>query len=135
MNSSAPTSGWPTRDRALLIADPSPAFLVGIEFISVLVSGATTSEIPRPNRVSAGSTSTRTDIGGSSVERSSSVASHGSDVGVIRANGSMPTAMISGLITRNGFGPIRLAAAPTLVDSTTSRMPLGKPVSAAAVAR
>ena len=47
---------------------------------------------------------------------------------------SMPTAMISGPITRNGFGPIRPAAAPTLVDSTTSRMPLGKPVSAAAVA-
>ena len=35
---SAPRRGWPTRDRALLIADPSPEWLAGIEPISVLVT-------------------------------------------------------------------------------------------------
>jgi len=49
MNSTAPRSGVPTRDTALLIAEPRPALRVGIELMSVLVSGATTSEMPSPN--------------------------------------------------------------------------------------
>ena len=58
----------PTRDTALLIAEPSPALRLGIEPMSVLVSGATTSEMPSPNVISAGSTSMNTDAGGISVD-------------------------------------------------------------------
>ena len=47
--SRADSSGWPIRLIALLIADASPAFETGTEPISVVVSGATTSEIPTPN--------------------------------------------------------------------------------------
>ena len=46
MKMTAPSSGWPTREIALLIADPSPEKRPGTEPISVLVSGATTSEMP-----------------------------------------------------------------------------------------
>ena len=42
-------SGWPTREIELLIADPSPENRPGTEPISVLVSGATTHEMPTPN--------------------------------------------------------------------------------------
>ena len=48
MKITAARIGWPTREMALLIADPRPELRDGIELISVLVSGATTSEIPRP---------------------------------------------------------------------------------------
>ena len=51
MKMSAPSSGWPTRAIELLIADPSPEKRPEIEPISVLVSGATTSEMPSPNRM------------------------------------------------------------------------------------
>jgi hypothetical protein len=105
-----------------------------MEFISVLVRGATTSAIPMPNVTSAGSTSMNTDAGGMSVERSSSDARHGSEVAGIRDHHNMPAAISSGPMTRNGFGPIRPAAAPTRLDRTNSRMPVGRPTSAAAVA-
>ena len=49
--------------------------------MSVLVSGATTSEIPSPNVMSAGSTSMNDRAGGMSVDGFSNVAFHGSDVG------------------------------------------------------
>ena len=51
MKMSAPRSGWPTREIELLIADPRPEKRPEIEPISVLVSGATTHEIPSPNRI------------------------------------------------------------------------------------
>ena len=47
----APSSGWPTREIELLMADPIPEKRPEIEPISVLVSGATTHEIPSPNRI------------------------------------------------------------------------------------
>src|SRR5262245_39026637 len=130
----APTNGWPTRDTALLIADPRPAFRVGIEPISVLVNGATTNAIPSPNRMVAGSTSMNTDGGGTSVAGSSNDASHGCEVGGILAHQSIAADMISGPATRNGFALPRPAAAPIRVDSDTSMIPVGSPISAAAVA-
>ena len=47
---SAPRSGWPTREIELLMADPTPEYRPEIEPISVLVKGATTNEMPTPNR-------------------------------------------------------------------------------------
>ena len=54
MKMTAERSGWPTREIALLIADASPALATGTELIRVLVSGATTRLIPRPNRMIPG---------------------------------------------------------------------------------
>jgi hypothetical protein len=48
MKTVAATSGWPTRDSALLIADASPAFRIGTELMSPVVSGATMSARPSP---------------------------------------------------------------------------------------
>jgi hypothetical protein len=70
----------------LLIAEPRPALRVGIEPMSVLVSGATTSEMPSPNVIRAGSTSMNTELGGISVDGFSNEAFHASDVA-----GSGPT--------------------------------------------
>ena len=48
MNSTAVNSGCPTRDTALLMAEPRPALRTGTESISAVVSGATTSVMPTP---------------------------------------------------------------------------------------
>ena len=50
MKMSAPSSGWPTRAIELLMAEPIPEKRPEIEPIKVLVSGATTHEMPRPKR-------------------------------------------------------------------------------------
>ena len=55
MNTAAATSGWPTRDRALLIAEAMPELRTGTELMSAVVSGATSSEIPIPKMIDAGS--------------------------------------------------------------------------------
>ena len=67
---SARTSGWPTREIALLIAEPIPAFATGIEPMSAVVRGATTSVIPIPKRRTEGSTSMRLEVGGAQVDTS-----------------------------------------------------------------
>ena len=56
MKMSAPSSGWPTREIELLMADPMPEKRPEIEPISVLVSGATTQRDAEPeqHRVRAG---------------------------------------------------------------------------------
>ena len=54
MKITAERSGWPTREIALLIAEAIPAFETGTELIRVLVRGATTMLIPRPNRMIPG---------------------------------------------------------------------------------
>ena len=66
MNTVAATSGWPTRDRALLIAEAIPAFRTGTELISPVVSGATSSESPSPKTITAGMGPTSASIGGTS---------------------------------------------------------------------
>ena len=98
----APISGWPTRDRALLIADPSPEFRPGIEPISVLVRGATTIAIPSAER-----DADRQDVDQGVRPAGSSVAGP-AEVGLptaptsagIRASQSWPAATISGPATR-----------------------------------
>ena len=66
MKMTAARSGWPTREIALLIADASPELRTGTDPMSVVVSGATTSEIPSPNSSTAGRMSTRVETGGMS---------------------------------------------------------------------
>ena len=46
MKMSAPTSGEPTREIELLIAEASPEYRPDTEPISVVVSGATTNDMP-----------------------------------------------------------------------------------------
>ncbi len=119
---------------ALLIADATPAFRTGTDDISVDVSGATTSDSPTPNSTMNGRTSTSTEPGGAIVAGSSNASRHGSEVAGIRANQARPAAMSSGPATRNGRAPYRPASAPTRVDSTVSRIPVGSPTTPAAVA-
>ena len=54
MKMSAPSSGWPTREIELLMAEPRPEKRPEIEPISVLVSGATTHEMPSPKQDGVG---------------------------------------------------------------------------------
>jgi hypothetical protein len=68
-----------------LIAEPSPDRRSGIEFISVLVSGATTIEMPTPDRSTAGRMSIRTSTGGISVAGRARSACQGTEVGGRRA--------------------------------------------------
>src|ERR1700704_4458630 len=96
----APTSGVPTRDSALLIAEPMPALRVGIELISVVVRGGTTREIPSPNRISAGRPATKSAPGGPRLAGPPTDARHGDDVAGMRAHQRTPAAMISGPATR-----------------------------------
>ena len=51
---SAPASCGPTREMALLMADPRPAWRAGTERISAVVSGATITARPKPNRSDEG---------------------------------------------------------------------------------
>ena len=54
MNSAAPANGAPTREMALLMAEPRPTLRSGIEAISAVVRGATTSDRPRPKTTEDG---------------------------------------------------------------------------------
>src|SRR6185437_7046247 len=110
---------------ALLIADASPELRTGTEPMSVVVSGATTHEIPSPNRRIEGRTSTRVPTGGTRVDGEANAASHGSLVAGIRASQSSPAAMSSGPATRNGRAPTRPAIDPMRADSRVSMAALG----------
>jgi len=67
MKIKAPSSGCPTRAIELLIAEPRPEKRPEIELIRVLVSGATTHEIPRPKSSTYGRMSTKYGPGGTRV--------------------------------------------------------------------
>src|SRR6476661_2986763 len=101
MNRTAPSSGDPTRERALLIAEPRPENRVGIEPMSVEVSGATTSEMPTPKSRIDGRTSMNTSSGGTNVDGSLIAIFQGADVAGSRAYQTSPAAMSSGPAVRN----------------------------------
>ena len=134
MKITAPRSGCPTRDRALLIAEPRPEFRAGIELISVLVSGATTIPIPTPNAMFAGRTSIRASTGGIRVMGRPSSASHGCVEAGMRASHSWPAATTSGPTTRKMRDPKRPVRPPTRAESDAIRIPDGRPMIAAPVA-
>src|SRR2546428_2902332 len=64
---SAPASWGPTREIALLMADPSPALCAGTDRISAVVSGATRRQSPRPKIIPPGRISMTYDNGGKDV--------------------------------------------------------------------
>src|SRR2546423_2196896 len=134
MKITAARIGWPTREIALLIADASPALWTGTLDISVDVSGATTSEIPTPNRRVDGSTSTSVDGGGMRLAGFSINARHGADADGIRASQSRPAAISSGPILRNDRAPRFPAAAPTFAEKSVRMIPTGRPIAPEAVA-
>src|SRR5690349_16066157 len=107
----APRRGWPTRAIALLIADPSPENRCGIEPMSVLVSGATTQAMPRPNVRTAGNTSVRYPIDGTSDAGRSRLGVQAGEVAGSRVNHSRAAAMSVGPRVRNVLAPTR----PTIV--------------------
>jgi hypothetical protein len=131
MKTAAATSGWPTRERALLIAEAIPEFRTGTELISPVVSGATSSEIPMPKMIDAGSGPTSASIGGTSEPGLPRVAAHGAEVEPTVSHHSDPAAITSGPTTRNGRTPRRPDSAPTRVDSSVSKIPVGSPTIAA----
>src|SRR5947207_11640068 len=77
MNTAAMTSGWPTREIALLIAEPRPARSTGTEAMRTVVSGATTIEMPAPKITPARKGPRIVETGGTSVEGSVIEACHG----------------------------------------------------------
>ena len=134
MKMMAPMSGEPTREIELLIADATPEKRPDTELMRVVVSGATTHEIPAPNSRIAGRTSTKTLGGGISVAGSEIVASHGAESAGRRAHQSRPVAMINGPATRKRRAPMRPATVPIRVDRSDSMSPLGMPTAPAASA-
>src|ERR1700716_1941108 len=107
MKISAPASCGPTREIALLIAEPSPALRTGTDVMSALVSGATSIMIPTPNTIDPGKKSVKYEAGGKYVLGSPSCNRHGVLSVGTRANHRTPTAMITGPIAMNQRGPNR----------------------------
>ena len=64
MKISAPASWGPTREIALLMAEPTPEFLTGTEVMSAVVSGATNIIKPTPKRIEPGRKSVKYEPGG-----------------------------------------------------------------------
>ena len=61
---SAPASWGPTREIALLIADPTPEFRTGTEVMRAVVSGATMIIRPAPKMIDPGRKSVTYESGG-----------------------------------------------------------------------
>jgi hypothetical protein len=102
MNSAALTSGAPTRETALLIADPNPARATGTEAIRAMVRGATSIAIPTPKRSVVGRTSTRKPTGGTRLAAESGRATQAPLVAGIREIQKRPAPIRSGPATMKG---------------------------------
>src|SRR5215218_3284602 len=120
MKMRAPSSGCPTRDTELLIADPRPEYRPGTHAIRALVRGATTHDSPIPNVMAYGRMSVKTLVGGTRLAGFWTDAFHGSESAGRRAYQRTATAMSDGPISRKRLAPIRPAIVPILVDSTAS---------------
>ena len=100
--------------------------------MSVLVSGATTNEMPRPLSRTAGSTSMNRSAGGIRVDGAVMAARHAVDSMGIRAHHSVPSPMRNGPVSRNPREPRRPAIVPTRAERSVSRIPAGTPIAPAA---
>src|SRR5260370_11740736 len=89
----APASCGPTREIALLIADPSPALCAGTDRISAVVRGATSMHSPRPKMTPPGSRSVTYDSGGRKGEGACAASGQGGLGAGSRADPSAPTAL------------------------------------------
>ena len=70
----------PIRETALLIAEARPELRSGTELMSAVVSGATRRQMPAPNRMLTGRTSTKKSMGGTSDDGFAIAAVQGRDI-------------------------------------------------------
>src|SRR2546422_10889771 len=92
----APTSCGPTRDRALLIADASPALCGGTEVMIAGGRGATSMHRPMPRITDPGKTSIQYEAGGRKLAGWSGRRTPAWLVTGIRGNHRIPLAMMGG---------------------------------------
>src|SRR5947209_15935366 len=101
----APASCGPTREMALLIAEPTPEFRTGTEVMSAVVSGATSIMIPSPKMIDPGRKSVRYETGGMYELGDAGSRRHGVLPAGTRANHRTPAAMMSGPAAMNHLVP------------------------------
>src|SRR6266852_9390555 len=130
----APASCGPTREIALLMADPSPALCAGIDRISAVVRGATVMESPRPKMIPAGKRSMRYDNGGWNVAGFCGSRCQGMLVAGTRAYHRTPSAMISGPTAMKMRGPYLAARLPNRDEKKIRKIEPGMPAAPAAAA-
>src|SRR5207247_10617974 len=130
---SAPASCGPTREIALLMADPSPELRTGTDLISAVVSGATMIIRPTPKMIEPGRKSLKYEAGGRYVLGLSGLSLHGALLAGTRANHSTPTAMIRGTAALKIRGPDVAANLPNpLEKQMCTRLPRSPEAAAAA---
>src|ERR1700687_5464676 len=129
---SAPASWGPTREIALLIADPTPEFRTGTEVMRAVVSGATMIIAPIPKTIDPGRKSVRYEAGGRYVLGSAGCSFHGVLVLGTRANQMTPSAMISGRRAMTHLGPKRAARLPNRREKKIRNSEPGIPAAPAA---
>ena len=105
-----------TRDTALLIPDATPAWPESTAANAVAVTGATTSDSPKPNTTTAGSTALMYRSPGS-----------------MAAINSTPAAISNGPIVNGVRGPMRRASMPARADSSSIRPVIGNDANPAEV--
>src|ERR1700704_6295216 len=134
MKISAPASWGPTREIALLIAEPTPELRTGTEVISAVVSGATIIISPTPNRMVPGRKSVKYESGGRYVPGSPGWSLQGVLLLGTRANHRTPRAMITGPIAMNQRGPYLAASIPNRAEKKIKKSDPGIPPAPAAAA-
>src|ERR1700674_3895011 len=134
MKISAPASWGPTREIALLIAEPTPEFRTGIDVSSAVVSGATMIMTPTPKMTEPGRKSVRYDSGGTYVLGSAGRSRHGMLLLGTRANHRTASAMIKGPMAMNQRGPYFAARLPNRAEKKIRKRERGIPAAPAAAA-
>src|SRR4051794_13022849 len=105
MKISAPASCGPTREIALLIADPRPELRTGTDVIKAVVSGATMTMIPIPKMTFPGRKSIQYERGGRYVAGWLGSSFHGVLEEGTRAIHRTPRAMMRGPVAMKMRGP------------------------------
>src|ERR1700693_1105385 len=105
MKMRAPASCGPTREIALLIADPTPELRTRTDVMSAVVRGATIIVRPTPKMSEPGRKSTREERVGTDVRGSAGCRRHGALVAGTREYHRTRTAMIAGPVAMNHLGP------------------------------
>src|ERR1700682_4599924 len=134
MKISAPASWGPTREIALLMAEPTPEFRTGTDVISAVVSGATMIMTPTQKMIEPCRKSVRYDSGGAYVLGSAGWSRHGVLWLGTRANHRTPSAMIRGPMAMNQRGPYFAARLPNRAEEKIKKREPGIPAARAAAA-
>src|SRR5436190_4939332 len=130
----APANCGPTREMALLIAEPRPEWRTGTDRIRAVVSGATMIMIPMPKITLPGRKSMKYESGGTYVLGLPGSSFHGVLVAGTRAYQSTPRAMISGPTAMNTRGPYFAARLPNRGEKKIRNREPGIPAAPAAAA-